>query len=62
MTYIDATIIDEPENADEVLALHLYYAIDGEEITTHTKWCNTSINVREDCTCTPLRLVLGAKA
>jgi len=62
VTVIDATVIDEPACADEVLALHVMYATDGERITTHTRWCRTSLNVRESCTCTPQTLTIGAKA
>jgi hypothetical protein len=62
VTVIDAREIDEPENADEVLALHFLYATDGESIVRHTEWCRSSINVRERCTCTPQTLTIGAKA
>lgn len=62
MTFIDATVIREPSNADEVLAYFLSYAEPDDVITLHTGMCRTQLHVCEDCTCTPRSMRLGAKA
>ena len=62
MTYIDATIITDPADADEVLALWLYYAEDADEIAIHSRWCHTQICSRNECTCVPRTMRIGAKA
>lgn len=62
MTFIDGTMIDEPSNADEVLAYHLVYAEPDDRITIHTEMCRTQLHVTEFCSCTPVTLTVGARA
>jgi hypothetical protein len=62
MKVIDATVIDDPEDADEVLACYLSYAIDGDKVSIHHPFCRTQLGAREECTCTPKILVVGARA
>ncbi len=62
MIVIDASAIDEPQNADEMLALHVMYAIDGERIDRHSRWCRTSLSASHECDCVPETLTIGAKA
>ena len=62
MTVIDATTITEPETGDEVLALYVSYADDGDRISVHTPMCRTNLHVTEDCTCVPKTMTIGAKA
>lgn len=59
---LDATQISEPTNADEALAVHARYAEPGDTLTVHTPMCRLNLDVCESCTCTPLALVVGAKA
>lgn len=59
---LDATVIDEPANADEALAVHARYAEPGDTLTVHSPMCRLNLDVCEDCTCTPLALRVGAKA
>jgi hypothetical protein len=59
---IDATKLDDPTNADEVLALFLSYAEPGDVISMHTDFCRTHLGDDEPCTCTPTTLTLGARA
>ena len=62
MTVIDAQGLTDPTSADEVLALYVSYAEAGDRITIHSGMCRTNLHVAEDCTCTPVVLVVGAKA
>jgi len=62
VTVIDARGLTEPASADEVLALYLSYADEGDRISVHSPMCRTNLHVAEDCTCTPTVLVVGAKA
>lgn len=59
---IDATAIDEPSNSDEALALYALYAEPGDTLTLHSEWCRTHLDAAEQCTCTPVALVVGATA
>ena len=58
---IDATAIDDPANADEMLAWCMAYAHDGDVVTIHTEFCRTHLGCLEVCTCTPIGLVVGAR-
>ena len=62
MTVIDATVIDTPENADEVLALHVSYAIEGDVVTIHADTCPTARDTGWRCKCRPITMTIGAKA
>jgi hypothetical protein len=59
---IDATVIDDPEDADEMLAWCLNYAMDGDVVSIHHPFCRTQLRVLEACTCTPKMLQIGARA
>jgi hypothetical protein len=59
---LDATVIDEPQNADEALAYFLCYAHEDDTIQLHTAWCRTQLDARHECTCTPTTMRLGARA
>lgn len=59
---LDATTIDVPANADEALAIHARYAEPGDTLTVHSPMCRLNLDVCEDCTCTPLALLVGAEA
>jgi hypothetical protein len=59
---IDATQVDDPTNADEQLALFLFYAEPGDVISMHSAMCRTHLGDDEACTCTPTTLTLGARA
>ena len=58
---IDPSVIDTPENADEVLGMFLYYAEPGDVVTLHTARCPTTRDAGWKCRCTPTVLV-GARA
>lgn len=62
MIVIDATRIDDPSDADEMLGYCLRYAQPDDVITLHGNWCRTQLGALEPCTCTPQTLRLGAKA
>lgn len=62
MIVLDARTIHEPSNADEALALFLYYATPDDVISLHTGMCRTNLEAAFECTCTPRILKLGAKA
>jgi hypothetical protein len=59
---LDATKIDEPRNSDETLALFALYAEPGDTLTLCSEWCRSHLSVDEPCTCTPVALVVGARA
>lgn len=59
---IDATLIDDPANADEMLAWCLNYAHEGDIVTIHSEMCRTHLGCLEPCTCTPVAIVVGARA
>ncbi len=59
---IDATMIDDPVNADEMLAWCINYAFAGDVVAIHSDMCRTQLGVIEPCTCRPIALVLGARA
>lgn len=59
---IDATAIDDPANADEMLAWCLNYAHDGDVVTIHTEMCRTHLGCLEVCTCTPVAITVGPRA
>lgn len=62
VTIIDARTIDDPTNADEMLAWCMNYAHEGDIVTIHGEWCRTQLAVLEPCTCAPIALTVGAKA
>ena len=62
MTVIDPSTISEPENADEVLGLFIYYAEPGDVVTLHALTCPTTRDSGWRCRCTPQTLTIGAKA
>ncbi len=62
MTFVDATTIVEPTNADEALAYFLFYAEPDDIISLHDGWCRTQLDANHECTCTPRTMRLGAKA
>lgn len=59
---IDARAIDEPKNADEVIAWSLQYLEPGDVIALHGDWCRQQLDVAADCTCQALVLTIGARA
>lgn len=62
LTVIDATVIDEPTNADEALALFSLYAEPGDTITIHDASCPTTRDSAWRCRCTPVTTIVGARA
>lgn len=62
VTVLDARTVTDPSNADEVLAFWLYYAEPDDVVTLHGPFCRTQLDVRHECTCTPVTLRLGAAA
>jgi hypothetical protein len=62
LTIIDATVIDEPTNADEALALFSLYAEPGDTITICSDWCLRNLSASNECSCKPIAIVVGAKA
>jgi hypothetical protein len=61
VTYIDATKIVDPKNADESLGFFMHYAEPGDVVTLHSEWCRTHLGDWA-CTCTPRSMIVGAKA
>jgi hypothetical protein len=60
---IDATVIDDPEDADEMLAWSINYAVDGDIISIHHPFCRTQLRALEPCTCTPKTMMaIGSRA
>lgn len=63
MTVIDGTKIDDPTNADEMLAWSLVYCEAGDVVVLHSDWCRTQLGCDTNpCTCRPIVLTVGAKA
>jgi hypothetical protein len=62
VTVIDARFIDDPTDADEMLAWCMNYAEDGDSVSVHSPFCRTQLGILEPCTCAPKVLVLGARA
>lgn len=59
---LDATQIDEPANSDEALAVFALYVTPGDRISLHSRMCRTHLGIDENCTCTPVELLIGAVA
>lgn len=59
---LDATAIDEPSNSDEALAVFALYVTPGDRISLHSRMCRTHLGIDENCTCTPVELLIGAVA
>ncbi len=62
MTVIDATELIEPTSGDEVLALYVSYAEEGDRITLHDARCPTTRDSSWRCRCVPQTLTIGARA
>ncbi len=62
MTIIDATTLEFPETADDVLALFVSYAVRGDVITLHAASCPTTRDVSWACRCVPVSMTIGAEA
>jgi hypothetical protein len=62
VTVIDARFIDDPVDADEMLGWCMNYADDGDSVSIHHPFCRTQIGILENCTCSPVVLILGARA
>lgn len=58
MIVLDARCIHDPQNADEALALFLFYAQEDDLLTLHTNWCRTQLDACFECTCTPTTMRL----
>ena len=59
---IDAAAIYVPTSPDEALAMFVYRAEPGDQITIHAPECPACSDVRVPCECVPMVLRFGALA